>query len=303
MTPGEAALAETEQRARAAVRPALRVVQEEPPAGDGPGARLAAARIMTGRSIQDAATALRLKPRHLIAIEAEDFSRLPGLGYALGFVRAYADYLDVPEVESLLSRFRARWEAALGDGALTRATPLPQQKIRLPVSALVAIAFAVWLGLWAVGHALWSSDPSTDDSALDASVRAWMQTQAPPAAAGAVVALPTRTIVRVTQPEWLEIRATDGSVVVSRVFSPDERFSPDGYGDWSLYTTNAALVRVSIDGVELPPLGDPGKALLGWRPPAAPAPAPAPAASAAPVAEAPAPGGPAPAPLRPAAAP
>lgn len=300
MTPGEAALAETEQRARAAVRPALRVVQEEPPSGDGPGARLAAARILTGRSIQDAAAALRLKPRHLIAIEAEDFGRLPGLGYALGFVRAYADYLEVVEVETLLARFRARWEATLGDSALQRAAPLPQRRIRLPISALVAIAFTGWLALWAVGHALWSGNQSTDDSALDASVRAWMQTQAPPPAAGPMVALPARTLIRVTQPEWLEVRATDGSVVVSRVFTPEERFSPDGYGDWSLYTTNAAHVRVSIDGIELPPLGAEGRMLQGWRPPA-PAPAPAAAAPAARLPADEAPGGPAP--LRPVAGP
>jgi cytoskeleton protein RodZ len=288
MTPGEAALAETEQRMRAAGRPALRVVQEEPPAGEGPGARLAQLRIAQGRTIHDAANALRLKPRHLIALEAEDFSRLPSLGYALGFLRTYAAFLDAPDTESIANRFRQRWEDTLGDAPKSRPEPIANRRKPLPRSVWIAALFVGWLIVWAIGHAVFDARQSTDESALDAQVRQWMRAEGAPAPAPPVEAVAAQTIIRVVRPAWFEVRATDGSVIVSRVFGPEERFSPDGYGTWTLYATDASAVRVSVAGVEIPLPGGPGEALQAWRPPApapaAEAPAPTAAQSAAPAA-------------------
>jgi transcriptional regulator with XRE-family HTH domain len=58
-----------------------------------------------GLDLQDVAAALRIKPRHLAAIEAGRPEQLPGLVYALGFTRSYADYLGLDPGE-VLRRFK-----------------------------------------------------------------------------------------------------------------------------------------------------------------------------------------------------
>src|SRR4051812_45829778 len=57
------------------------------------GARLQTSREQRGYSIADAAAALRIQPRYLIAIEHDDCSSLPPRPYGRGFVRAYAAHL------------------------------------------------------------------------------------------------------------------------------------------------------------------------------------------------------------------
>src|SRR3954463_5264625 len=57
------------------------------------GARLQTSREQRGYSIADAAAALRIQPRYLIAIEHNDFGTLPPRPYGRGFVRAYAAHL------------------------------------------------------------------------------------------------------------------------------------------------------------------------------------------------------------------
>jgi cytoskeleton protein RodZ len=49
--------------------------------------------------IGDAAAALKIKPAYLLAIEEGCPSHLPGVTYAVGFVRSYGEYLGLDSVE------------------------------------------------------------------------------------------------------------------------------------------------------------------------------------------------------------
>jgi cytoskeletal protein RodZ len=55
-----------------------------------PGARLAAGRTALGWSIEQVASQLRLTPRQILSIEADDFAALPESAIVRGFIRAYA---------------------------------------------------------------------------------------------------------------------------------------------------------------------------------------------------------------------
>jgi cytoskeleton protein RodZ len=59
------------------------------------GARLAAARIEKGRSIEEMAARLKVGPSKVAAIEAGDLSRLHDAVFAIGLVRSYAKVLGV----------------------------------------------------------------------------------------------------------------------------------------------------------------------------------------------------------------
>ncbi|CAG0932660.1 MAG: Cytoskeleton protein RodZ [Rhodocyclaceae bacterium] len=70
-------------------------VAAEPQAVPGPGAVLRMAREARGMAITEAAAALKMSPRQIEAIEAEDFSRLPGATFVRGFIRNYARLLKI----------------------------------------------------------------------------------------------------------------------------------------------------------------------------------------------------------------
>lgn len=67
------------------------------------GALLAEARACRSLSIGDIEQILKIKARHIEAIEADDHDGLPGRVYAIGFIRSYAEYMgfDPDEVIEL----------------------------------------------------------------------------------------------------------------------------------------------------------------------------------------------------------
>ncbi|MPZ23367.1 MAG: PASTA domain-containing protein [Dehalococcoidia bacterium] len=69
----------------------------------GFGRALEQARIASGISIEDAASATRISTRYLLALEQEELHELPAPIYARGFLRTYAGYLglDAADVTSL----------------------------------------------------------------------------------------------------------------------------------------------------------------------------------------------------------
>lgn len=71
-------------------------VQPSPaPAMPLPGAVLAAQREKKGWSVEQVASLVKLAPRQILAIEADNYSILPGLAVARGFVRSYAKALGL----------------------------------------------------------------------------------------------------------------------------------------------------------------------------------------------------------------
>ena len=74
-------------------------------AGGGIGALLRASRLRRGEEPEDVAAALRIRRVYIEAIEEDRFDDLPGHAYAVGFVRGYAEYLDL-DGEDVVRRFK-----------------------------------------------------------------------------------------------------------------------------------------------------------------------------------------------------
>ncbi|MFZ5511728.1 MAG: helix-turn-helix domain-containing protein [Pseudomonadota bacterium] len=74
-------------------------IQEPTP----PGAVLRAAREAAGMSVLDVAQALKLSPRQVEAIEADDYERLSGPTFVRGFIRNYAKLLRLDAADLLAS--------------------------------------------------------------------------------------------------------------------------------------------------------------------------------------------------------
>ena len=118
------------------------------------GAMLRAAREEAGLSLGQVADAINVREERLSAIERMDTAALPGAPYTMGFVRAYADHLDLP-IEALVARYRE--EAGYTRTASAPAIAPPPRDLAegREVSVLVVlgiVAFAAWC-VWQIVQA------------------------------------------------------------------------------------------------------------------------------------------------------
>lgn len=71
------------------------------------GERIAAARIARGMSIEDVATATRLRPLIIEAIEADDYEISGGEAYLIGHLRMIAEVVGL-DGDDLIDEYRGR---------------------------------------------------------------------------------------------------------------------------------------------------------------------------------------------------
>jgi cytoskeleton protein RodZ len=131
-----------EKAATAAPRPERQAL---PDSGDGSfGRALAAAREARGLSQADVAAQLRLHPKQVQAIEAEDLEALPEGPFVRGYVRNYARLVDLP-AEPLLALLNARLKPTdpLPAPAGSPAVSPIQRTAGEPISGRIVIAAVV----------------------------------------------------------------------------------------------------------------------------------------------------------------
>ena len=120
----------------------------EPFTGESVAAELRRAREDLGRDLVRISGDLKIRRIYLEAIEEGRFDDLPGTAYAVGFVRAYADYLALDSVE-VVRRFKDEVEGVNERQQLVFPTPVPESKIPsgavLLISVLlIALAYGGW---------------------------------------------------------------------------------------------------------------------------------------------------------------
>ena len=104
------------------------------------GAMLAAAREAQGLTLNEAAQRTHIKESHLAAIEANDRDALPPRPYAVGFVKAYAAFLEL-DAGAVVERFKQ-------EAGYNAPPPAPVEKFQAAQDA--AHAETTELSLWAM---------------------------------------------------------------------------------------------------------------------------------------------------------
>lgn len=145
-----------DRRARHRKEPSLRPRDDEDSRGasltaDSIAVDLRRAREDRGCNLAQVAAHLKIRKVYLQAIEDGRFDDLPGVTYAVGFVRAYADYLELDGHE-VVDRFKAEVDGLNEQLQLVFPTPVPESKMPsgalLLVSVLlVALAYGGWSSL------------------------------------------------------------------------------------------------------------------------------------------------------------
>lgn len=128
----------------------LRDIQDDNPEPRGTtGGQMHAARLALGQDISTVAGQLRIRRDQIEAIEGGDFDALPGRAYSIGFVRTYAEYLGLDEVE-IVTAFKAEFDAAKTSGPAL-VFPEAEEESRIPRGAFVVVAvlaLAALYGVW-----------------------------------------------------------------------------------------------------------------------------------------------------------
>jgi cytoskeleton protein RodZ len=115
------------------------------------GSSLRAAREQRGLELADVERATRIRSRYLRALEDERFDLIPGLVYAKGFLRTYADHLGL-DGERFVDELVSRLPREEDEAPLPAPRPIQRRGFRFPthlaaagVGALLVVAGVIWL--------------------------------------------------------------------------------------------------------------------------------------------------------------
>ena len=117
------------------------------------GQLLRKARLAKGYKVTQVVQKLNISEDYIKAIENSDFERLPPeLTYSLGFVRAYAQLVDL-EVKEIMSLFKTDFlgleEAPAGDVVMMTLAPKPKSTMPFIYIALAGGALILSMGYFA----------------------------------------------------------------------------------------------------------------------------------------------------------
>ncbi len=164
----------------------------EAAAAEGPvpvGAALRAARLAKKMEIDDVAHAINIRPAQVRAIEENDIASLPGMTYAVGFVRAYANFIGLNGAD-VVHRFKAEQGHEQPQADLTFPEPIAESRVPSPVMAGIGAFLAV---IVLIGWTVYSNMHDADTSAT-AVPKAPVVTSIAPAPA-ATAAAPARASI------------------------------------------------------------------------------------------------------------
>jgi cytoskeletal protein RodZ len=231
--------------------------------GQSVGERLRIAREAKKLSLDDVARRTRIPVRHLEHIEREEWDALPAITYSVGFARSYANVVDLDgaqigaEVRQQLGGIRP---------GSTAAAPFyePADPARVPPRS-IAIAAAVLAVLLVIGYLVWRSGAVGEDSPADVAI-----TQADePAAANQAASGPAQpaapppsngpVVLTAAEDVWLRIDQAGGAApLYMGILKGGQSYQvPAGAQSPRIRTARANVLRVSVGGAQVPPLGPP----------------------------------------------
>jgi transcriptional regulator with XRE-family HTH domain len=241
-------------------------VDQDPLLGQSVGERLRVAREAKKLSLDDVARQTRIPVRHLEHIERGEWDALPAITYSVGFARSYANTVDLDgaqigaEVRQQLGGVRA---------GNTAAAPFyePADPARVPPRTL-AIAAAVIAALLVIGYLVWRSGAIGEDSPADVAITqsdspAAATNQAAPGPAQPAATAPAPAsgpvVLTATEDVWLRIdQAGGGAPLYMGILKSGQSYQvPAGAQSPRVRTARANVLRVSVGGTQVPPLGPP----------------------------------------------
>ena len=247
--------------AEPAPRPSLEVLE------GGVGAALAAERRAQRQTVEQVASATRIRRGHVEAIERDDLAALPGAIYARGYIRAYALHLGL-DPEPLLARLaQPAAPAAAARPALSLARLAPRLPAGLVVTAPMVMAAALVAGIALFASYAWYELRSAQLEASPAPVATAVSpppiaspAPLPSAAAGADPAAPATLhpiaiAIKATELVWVQV-TVDGKPAYGAAGRMLQPGTEDVFvGQKVKISAGKPSLLVSVSGGDYQPLG------------------------------------------------
>lgn len=247
------------------------------------GEELRREREIRGISLKEIADATKISKRFLEAIERNDHKTLPAPVFTRGFVREYARYLGLNS-EEIVNRYNY---AAAGDDRIEKGPHFehvaqlpvhPNETRREPKRGIPPAYARVDRNIWVLiaivavlGAVTWFALRHKKDARTDAEIAAHpivsprvsangapaFRTATPSTATDAALHL----VVDLADASWITLEA-DGKTVLNDELMKGEHRTFDAQNEFRFKTIgNAAGVKLTLNGVSMPPLGPDGKVL------------------------------------------
>jgi cytoskeletal protein RodZ len=220
------------------------------------GERLKREREMREVSLEELTKATRISTRFLLALENEDWEKLPGGVFGHGFVRTIARYLGLDE-ESLLGEYdMARGGQALAEPAKPEER-IPSPPKWLPMAAVVVVLLIV-IALFYAGRYGWrryAAHRAAKQSAVSSSPAAASQNSSSPGATASDSSLDLSVSTSATT----RVRVmADGKLLLDTELPAGETRHFSAKQQFEVTAGDSSAVLLELNGQAMPPLGAPG---------------------------------------------
>jgi transcriptional regulator with XRE-family HTH domain len=233
------------------------IIESQP----GVGEQLRAAREAKGLTLEQVAAETRIPQRHLLAMEAGDFAKLPGRTYSVGFARTYAKTVGLDH-DAVAAGVRAQLDAQNDEG-YRPASFEPGDPARVPSRALGWFAAFAVLLLLAGGFFFFRTmfAPAGELPSLAQEQRQARQpTAAPQPVAGAMPAANATGPVVFTALVpgiWVKFYDANGRQLLQKQMAQGESFTvpADAQGPL-LWTGRPDALAITVGGRPVPKLAE-----------------------------------------------
>lgn len=124
-----------------------------------PGRALAEARTRRNQTVVEIAQQLKLSASQVVALEADDYSKLPGPVFVRGFIRNYARLMDL-DSETLIAGLTLPQDPLAAGSALPHSHNIPFPDGRGPRWPIFAVAIAVLAAIVVLFEFIYSEPPA-----------------------------------------------------------------------------------------------------------------------------------------------
>lgn len=217
-----------------------------------------------GQSLPQVEVNLRIRASQLQALEQGDIALLPGRVYAIGFVRAYSEYLGL-DGDKMVQLFKAqiigkRHKPELQFPVTYENSNAPNLWVITASLVLTILFIAYWTIFYTPTNYVEKIPPVPESlkqvTLALANPQPKIVEPPKPIAEPTVIEPANQMELIITADSWVEIKNAEGKKLISKVMKPGDRYIVPKDSDLSLTTGNAGGVMVVIDGVEITPIGD-----------------------------------------------
>ena len=214
-----------------------------------------------GQSLAQVEANLRIRASQLSALETGQIEELPGRVYAIGFVRAYSEYLGL-DGDKMVHLFKAQSVGKRVKPELQFPVSANESKapnIYIIIGCLVALVLLI--AYWTIAYTpskYVEAIPPVPEVLKQSNIALLKPIAEPPSASLLeAVTKPANNKMElvISENSWVEIKNAAGEMVIRQVLKPGDKYIVPNEDGLVLATGNAGGITVFVDGKKIRKLG------------------------------------------------